>query len=49
MASVLSQKFAKHFSQGPGGGSMEAAKIGGKKPVYMAPAKIPRWNAGQSA
>jgi hypothetical protein len=36
-ASNLSQKFEKKFSRGPGGGSMDAAKIGGKKPVGLAP------------
>jgi hypothetical protein len=47
-SSVLSQKFAKKFCHGPGGGSMDAAKIGGKTARSSAHAYIPRWNAGPS-
>ena len=47
-SSALSQKFARKFCHGPEGGSMDAAKIGGKAARPSASAYIPRWNAGPS-
>jgi hypothetical protein len=46
MNSFPPSNFAEKFAQGPGGGSMDEAKIGGKKAGLSGSTYIPRWNAG---